>query len=108
VKAGSWFSFRPPQGEELRLGQGREMARQLLEDNPELAAELRRLVVEVAMPVPPAAKTIPEGGQGIQAQEAGQKEQAGQAAGQKTGEKTEQAVEAGAGGGRRKGRSASR
>jgi recombination protein RecA len=36
-KSGSWFSYG-----EMRLGQGRENARQFLKDNPELATELDR------------------------------------------------------------------
>lgn len=40
-KAGSWFSYG-----ETRLGQGREAVRQLITDNPELAAELEAKIVE--------------------------------------------------------------
>jgi recombination protein RecA len=40
-KAGAWFSFR---GE--RMGQGREGAKQFLRDNPEIAAEIRALVMD--------------------------------------------------------------
>ncbi|MCC6625747.1 MAG: recombinase RecA [Deltaproteobacteria bacterium] len=42
-KSGSWFSF---EGE--RLGQGREKARAALEENPELLARLRELVLDHA------------------------------------------------------------
>ncbi len=40
-KAGAWFSFR---GE--RMGQGREGAKQFLRDNPDIAAEIRGLVMD--------------------------------------------------------------
>jgi recombination protein RecA len=40
-KAGAWFSFR---GE--RIGQGREGAKQFLRDNPEMAREIRNLVLD--------------------------------------------------------------
>ncbi|HRW63001.1 MAG TPA: recombinase RecA [Bacteroidales bacterium] len=40
-KSGSWFSYG-----ETKLGQGREAVKQLLKDNPELAAELENKIVE--------------------------------------------------------------
>jgi len=40
-KAGAWFSFR---GE--RMGQGREGAKQFLRDNPEIASQIRALVMD--------------------------------------------------------------
>jgi recombination protein RecA len=40
-KAGAWFSFR---GE--RMGQGREGAKQFLRDNPDIAAQIRSLVMD--------------------------------------------------------------
>lgn len=40
IKSGTWFSFKHPTQGEIRLGQGRERARQFLIDNPDLAAEL--------------------------------------------------------------------
>lgn len=40
-KSGSWFSY-----EDNKLGQGRDMVRQLLEDNPELCEELERRIKE--------------------------------------------------------------
>jgi recombination protein RecA len=40
IKSGTWFSFKHPKEGEVRLGQGREKARQLFIDNPELAKEL--------------------------------------------------------------------
>jgi len=46
-KAGSWFSYG-----ETRLGQGREGVKQLLKDNPELADELEKKIIE-AMAVTP-------------------------------------------------------
>jgi recombination protein RecA len=42
-KAGAWFSFR---GE--RLGQGREGSKQFLRENPELAQEIRGLILDTA------------------------------------------------------------
>jgi recombination protein RecA len=38
-KSGSWFSY-----EDNKLGQGRDMVRQLLEDNPELCEELEKRI----------------------------------------------------------------
>ena len=40
-KAGAWFSFR---GE--RIGQGREGAKQFLRENPEMAAQIRSLIMD--------------------------------------------------------------
>lgn len=40
-KSGSWFSFG-----ETKLGQGREGVRKLIRDNPELAAELEKKIME--------------------------------------------------------------
>ena len=40
-KAGAWFSF---QGE--RLGQGREGAKQFLKENPEMAKQIRTLIMD--------------------------------------------------------------
>ncbi len=39
-KSGTWMSFKHPKQGEIRLGQGREKARALLEDNRELALEI--------------------------------------------------------------------
>lgn len=41
-KSGSWFSYG-----ESKLGQGREAVRKLIKDNPELAAELEKKIMEV-------------------------------------------------------------
>jgi recombination protein RecA len=40
-KAGAWFSYK---GE--RIGQGREGAKQFLRDNPEMAKEIRSLILD--------------------------------------------------------------
>lgn len=40
-KAGAWYSYQ-----DQRIGQGRENAKQFLEDNPELYEEIRKLVLE--------------------------------------------------------------
>ncbi len=42
LKSGTWFSFKHPRDGEIRLGQGRERARDFLGDNPDLAAELHK------------------------------------------------------------------
>ena len=39
-KSGAWLSYSPPGREEIRLGNGREAARKLLVENPELLAEI--------------------------------------------------------------------
>ncbi len=39
-KSGAWLSYCPPGREEIRLGNGREAARKLLVENPELLAEI--------------------------------------------------------------------
>ncbi len=44
LKSGTWMSFKHPKEGEIRLGQGREKARQLLIDNPSLAKELENLL----------------------------------------------------------------
>jgi recombination protein RecA len=50
-KAGAWFSYG-----ETRLGQGRENAKQLLRDNPDLFEEIRGKVLEKNLPSKPAAE----------------------------------------------------
>lgn len=40
-KSGAWFSYN-----DTKLGQGREAAKKLIQDNPELAAELESLIME--------------------------------------------------------------
>jgi recombination protein RecA len=59
LKSGTWFSMKHPKEGEIRLGQGREKARTLLEDNPELARDLEagvRAALEPAPQTPPAGK----------------------------------------------------
>ena len=51
TKAGAWFSYQPPGKEAIRLGQGRESVRTILNENPELAAELDSLIREQLNPV---------------------------------------------------------
>ncbi len=46
-KAGSWFSYG-----EIRLGQGRERAKEFLRDNPELFNEIRAKVLAIRAPKP--------------------------------------------------------
>jgi len=44
VKSGTWFSFAHPSDGEIRLGQGREKARQFLIDNPDLSERIDEIV----------------------------------------------------------------
>ena len=46
-KSGAWFSYG-----DLRLGQGRERAKEFLKGNPELFAEIRAAVLEIKLPKP--------------------------------------------------------
>jgi recombination protein RecA len=55
-KSGAWFSYG-----DIRLGQGRESAKQFLKDNPELFKEIRLQVLAVKMATPMAAGTPGEG-----------------------------------------------
>lgn len=48
-KTGAWFSYG-----DVRLGQGRENAKQFLKDNPELMDELREKILARRMPAPAA------------------------------------------------------
>ncbi len=50
-KSGSWFSYG-----ELRLGQGRERAKDFLRDNPELGDEIRQKILEHRIPQRGAAR----------------------------------------------------
>jgi recombination protein RecA len=60
-KSGAWFSYG-----EIRLGQGRERAKDFLRDNPELFGEIRRGVLAVRAPRPGAvaAPSAPDGDAG--------------------------------------------
>jgi recombination protein RecA len=49
-KMGAWFSYG-----QVRIGQGRENAKQFLKDNPDLAAEIRAKVLAIRMPAPEAS-----------------------------------------------------
>ncbi|MDA1007828.1 MAG: recombinase RecA [Planctomycetota bacterium] len=51
-KSGSWFAYG-----QMKLGQGREAAKQMLRDNPALSAELRQKVLAKRMANPNAAPT---------------------------------------------------
>jgi recombination protein RecA len=46
-KSGAWFSYG-----DIRLGQGREKAKEFLAENPELAQEIRAKVLEIKAPKP--------------------------------------------------------
>ena len=52
LKSGTWFSFKNPAEGEIRLGQGRERARQFLVDNPDLATVLGDAILAAAAPPP--------------------------------------------------------
>ena len=45
-KSGAWFSYGP-----LRIGQGREQARQFLKDNPDAASEIHAAILSRRIPV---------------------------------------------------------
>jgi len=47
ARSGTWYSFK-----QMRLGQGRENARQFLRDNPDVFTEIRAKVLEVRLPKP--------------------------------------------------------
>ena len=51
-KSGSWFNYK-----ETRLGQGRDNTKELLKNNPELAAEIEKLVRENLNKLNPAPMT---------------------------------------------------
>ncbi len=53
LKSGTWFSLKHPTEGEIRLGQGRERARQFLVDNPDLAVEVERALRELVAPKKP-------------------------------------------------------
>jgi recombination protein RecA len=54
VKSGTWFSLKHPKEGEIRLGQGREKARQFLVDNPDLGRELELTLRGILAPKPEA------------------------------------------------------
>ncbi|NUP94777.1 MAG: recombinase RecA [Planctomycetaceae bacterium] len=61
LKSGTWMSFKHPKEGEIRLGQGREKARQLLIDNPELAKEIDAQIRSKLIgkdPLPGMASTV--------------------------------------------------
>ena len=53
LKSGTWFSYKHPTDGEIRLGQGREKARQFLIDNVDLAAELDEAIRDELTPKEP-------------------------------------------------------
>jgi len=57
MKSGAWFSMKHPTKGDIRLGQGREAARTLLLENPELCEELANFVREAMNPVVTEAAT---------------------------------------------------
>jgi recombination protein RecA len=52
-RSGTWLSLG-----DTRLGQGRERAREFLDQNPEMLAQVRQQVAKAAAPPPPAASPI--------------------------------------------------
>jgi recombination protein RecA len=56
-KSGAWFSFG-----EVRLGQGRENAKQFIRENEDLFAEIRQLVLEAKGVIKPAAEDADDAG----------------------------------------------
>ena len=55
LKSGTWFSYKDPKEGEVRLGQGREKARQFLIDNPDLTENLVAAIKAKVAPVPTPA-----------------------------------------------------
>ena len=53
-KSGSWFNYG-----DLRLGQGRENAKQYLRDNPEIADEIEKKILE-KLGITPPSRPAPE------------------------------------------------
>jgi recombination protein RecA len=56
ARSGTWLSFG-----ELRLGQGRDNARQFLRENPEVFKQIRAKVLELKRPKPAAAEPKTDG-----------------------------------------------
>ena len=52
AKSGTWFSYKDPGKEEIRLGQGREKARDFLRDNPDLMDAIEGQVRAKLAPAP--------------------------------------------------------
>ncbi len=62
-KSGSWFSYG-----DIRVGQGRENAKQFIKDNPDMAAEIREKILDIRLP---SRKKIEEAAEvGVGAEEA--------------------------------------
>jgi len=56
LKSGTWFSLKHPTEGEIRLGQGRERARQFLQDNPDLATALEESIRAKVLGLPAAGQ----------------------------------------------------
>jgi recombination protein RecA len=54
-KSGSWFSYG-----DTKLGQGRDAVKSLLEDNPELMAELEHKIKDAIQPTTASKETTAE------------------------------------------------
>jgi len=48
-KSGAWYSYKDENGEEIKLGQGKEKAREFLKQNKELTEKLEQLIKERAL-----------------------------------------------------------
>ena len=55
-KSGAWFNYGS-----VRMGQGREQARQFLKDNPEVMKEIREKILARKMPAPEPTGTVKDG-----------------------------------------------
>jgi recombination protein RecA len=58
-KSGAWYSYG-----EIRVGQGREKAKEFMRENPDLFAEIRGKVMEIRAPKPKKQADAEEGGAG--------------------------------------------
>ncbi|PMP78062.1 MAG: DNA recombination/repair protein RecA, partial [Sulfurihydrogenibium sp.] len=45
-KSGAWYSYKDENGEEIKLGQGREKAREFLKQNPEIVEKIEKTIKE--------------------------------------------------------------
>lgn len=59
LKSGAWFNYLHPQQGEIRIGQGREMARQFLVDHPEVLEQVCTLVKSKAAAAKSAGEPHP-------------------------------------------------
>lgn len=60
-KSGSWFSYG-----DIRVGQGRENAKQFIKDNPDMAAEIREKILDIRLPSRKKTEEAAEAGVGAE------------------------------------------